>query len=69
MRRGRRGVRRPRPSLARAGIRAPGANIRALLKQTFAQCGEDQIVYFVLGYLNVRKGDYLDVGGVGAYPQ
>lgn len=31
-------------------------------KRTYAQCGEDQIVYFILGYLNVRKSDYLDVG-------
>jgi FkbM family methyltransferase len=29
---------------------------------TYAQCGEDQIVYFILKYLNVRKRDYLDVG-------
>ena len=39
-----------------------GVNIRAPRKQTYSQCGEDQIVYFILGYLNVRKRDYLDVG-------
>jgi FkbM family methyltransferase len=31
-------------------------------KPTYAQCGEDQVVYFILEYLNVRKRDYLDVG-------
>jgi FkbM family methyltransferase len=41
---------------------APAANIRAPRKQTYAQCGEDQIVDFILGYLNVRKIDYLDIG-------
>jgi FkbM family methyltransferase len=29
---------------------------------TYAQSGEDQIVYFILEYLNVRTRDYLDVG-------
>jgi FkbM family methyltransferase len=31
-------------------------------KPTYAQCGEDQVVHFILEYLNVRKRDYLDVG-------
>jgi FkbM family methyltransferase len=39
-----------------------GPNIRAPLKQTFAQSGEDQIAHFILEYLNVRRRDYLDVG-------
>jgi FkbM family methyltransferase len=39
-----------------------GPNIRAPLKQTFAQSGEDQIAWFILEYLNIRKRDYLDVG-------
>src|SRR6516162_8896656 len=43
-------------------LQPPGANIRAPLKQTYAQCGEDQIVSFILGQLNVRKRDYIDVG-------
>jgi len=39
-----------------------GANIRANLPQTDAQSGEDQIVHFILEYLNVRKRNDLDVG-------
>jgi FkbM family methyltransferase len=31
-------------------------------KRTYAQSGEDQIVAFILKYLNVKKRDYLDVG-------
>jgi FkbM family methyltransferase len=38
------------------------ASILGSPKQSYAQCGEDQIVYFILQYLNVRKRDYLDVG-------
>jgi FkbM family methyltransferase len=31
-------------------------------KRSYAQCGEDQVVFFMLKYLNVRKKDYLDIG-------
>jgi FkbM family methyltransferase len=31
-------------------------------KRSYAQSGEDQIVYFMLNYLNVRKKDYIDIG-------
>jgi FkbM family methyltransferase len=44
------------------GPHSQGVSIRMPDKRTYAQCGEDQIVYFILGYLNVRKRDYLDVG-------
>jgi hypothetical protein len=37
-------------------------SIRPPRKQTYAQCGEDQVVYFILDRLNVRKRDYIDVG-------
>src|SRR5262245_25179872 len=39
-----------------------GVTIRGTQKLTYAQCGEDQVVFFILDYLNVRKRDYLDVG-------
>jgi FkbM family methyltransferase len=29
---------------------------------TYAQCGEDQVVLFILDYLNVKRKTYLDVG-------
>ena len=34
----------------------------SFLKHTYAQCGEDQIVNFILEYLEIRQPDYLDVG-------
>ncbi len=43
-------------------FQAEAANIQTPEKRTYAQCGEDAIVYFILEYLDVRKRDYLDVG-------
>jgi FkbM family methyltransferase len=40
----------------------PSANVRALVQSTYAQCGEDRIVYSMFEYLNHKKMDYLDVG-------
>src|SRR5262245_46395583 len=31
-------------------------------QETYAQSGEDRIVYFILGYLGVQRRDYLDIG-------
>jgi FkbM family methyltransferase len=31
-------------------------------QETYAQSGEDRIVYFILGYLGIQKKDYLDIG-------
>jgi hypothetical protein len=45
----------PEPPLQRVDSRP--AN-----QQTYAQSGEDQIVYFILDYLRVKKKDYIDVG-------
>jgi len=37
-------------------------NIRESYKHTYAQSGEDQIVNFIYGYLDIKKRDYLDIG-------
>jgi FkbM family methyltransferase len=31
-------------------------------EETFAQSGEDRIVHFILGYVGIRKKDYIDIG-------
>jgi FkbM family methyltransferase len=45
----------PEPPLQRVSTRPPE-------QQTYAQSGEDQIVFFILDYLRVKKKDYIDVG-------
>jgi FkbM family methyltransferase len=41
---------------------AGAANGQGPFQRTYAQCGEDQIVNFILEYIGVRKKTYLDIG-------